>query len=134
MKIINNIKDLHGMRSSCNKFTINIEKNYLAVACNFHDKARIVYSESVDNLNGILYDLYKVFNFPHIKIVPITPVSDSLVGIEVLTDKDGNAVAKKEGDNVKFYDTKLFIQYFLTEDWGLFVEDKEEFGYRLVKY
>lgn len=134
MKIINNIKDLHGMRSNCNKFTINIEKNYLAVACNFHDKARIVYSESVDNLNGILYDLYKVFNFPHIKIVPITPVSDSLVGIEVLTDKDGNAVAKKEGDNVKFYDTKLFIQYFLTEDWDLFVEDKEEFGYRLVKY
>ena len=134
MKIINNIKDLHGMRSNCNKFTINIEKGYLAVACNFHDKARIVYSESVDNMNGILYDLYKVFNFPSIKIVPIEPVSASRVGIEVLVDKDGNAVAKREGGNVKFYDTKLFIEYFLTEDWDLFVEDKGCFGYRLVKY
>ena len=134
MKIINNIKDLHGMRSNCNKFTINIEKGYLAVACNFHDKARIVYSESVDNMNGILYDLYKVFNFPSIKIVPIEPVSNTLVGIEMLVDKSGNAVAKREGGNVKFYDTKLFIEYFLTEDWDLFVEDKEDFGYRLVKY
>lgn len=125
MKIINNIKDLHGMRSNCNKFTINIEKNYLAVACNFHDKARIVYSESVENMNGILYDLYKVFNFPSIKIVPFENVSTTLVGIEMLVDRDGNAVAKKEGDNVKFYDTELFIGYFLKEDWDLFVEEKK---------
>ncbi|MGL5458175.1 MAG: hypothetical protein ACRDBY_01010 [Cetobacterium sp.] len=134
MKIINNIKDLHGMRSNCNKFTINIEKNYLAVACNFHDKARIVYSESVENMNGILYDLYKVFNFPSIKIVPFENVSTTLVGIEVLIDKEGNAVGKKESGSIKFYDTELFVEYFLTEDWDEFVKDKEEFGYRLVKY
>ena len=112
MKIINNIKDLHGMRSNCNKFTINIEKGYLAVACNFHDKDRIVYSESVDNMNGILYDLYKVFNFPQYKIVTEKPVSD--IGLSILVDKDNKKLAIYDSKNGKI----TFRQWHLYELFG----------------
>lgn len=68
MRIIKSMNDLHGVKSKCGKFTINIDKDYLAIACNFHEKARIIYSEPIGNTKGIFEDLHNILNFEKYEI------------------------------------------------------------------
>lgn len=135
MKYINKIDALHGKKSKCGKFTINIDKGYLAVACNFHDgKDRIVYSESIDNIENIFQDLYKVWNFEPMRMTTKDDKPKRKIGINLLVDKNGIVLAQESSTSIRFYDKKAYFSYAFAEDWHGFVEEmKNECGCRVVE-
>lgn len=116
---IKTLNDLHGAKSKCGKFVTSVDKGYLIVACNFHDRARIVYSESIDNVVGILQDL-KVFNFPQYKIVAEECVST--VELSILYDKDGAKVAlyDKKDNKICFYQKQYYELFYFSDCWDTF--------------
>lgn len=57
-------KLINGMKSKCNKFTLNIDKGYVGVATQTADgTCRMVYIEPVENEENIIKDLENLFNF-----------------------------------------------------------------------
>lgn len=120
MNIIQSINDLHGVKSKCGKFTINIDKGYLAVASNFHDKARIVYSEPIENVEGIFKDLYNVFNFNKY-VTANSKLNDYRT---VVYDKYGRMIAYycRITDDVWFNNFDTYGLYCKSECWDTFVD------------
>ncbi len=100
---IKTLNDLHGAKSKCGKFVISVDRGYLVVACDFHDRARMIYGEKTDNIDGILQDL-KIFNFPQYKIVEEENMST--IGLSILYDKDGNKVVYMIKEITRYASTK----------------------------
>lgn len=123
MELIKSLESLHGKKSKCKKFTINIDKDYLAVACNFHDgKDRIVYSEPIYNVDTILYDLYEVWNYPKYKLSDEINLSD--YGMILLVNKDEKIIARryKSGGRTIFSSWNYYELFDLYDCWEDFVE------------
>ncbi|MGL6184686.1 MAG: hypothetical protein ACRC1T_04840 [Clostridium chrysemydis] len=123
--MLNSLNELHGRKSKCGKFTINIDKGFIAVACNFHDgKDRIVYSENLDNIDNILYDLHKVWNFPLYRLIKENNDSDKKVGIVLLYDDKGNKIAfyDKNDRTMGFTSTPWLELFYRFENWDLFIK------------
>lgn len=120
MSIIQSVNDLHGVKSKCGKFTINIDKGYLAVASNFHDKARIVYSEPIENIDGIFKDLYNIFNFNKYEIVN----SKSNNYRSIVYDNNGKMLAYycKITDDIWFANFDIYSVYCNSECWDTFTD------------
>lgn len=118
---IKTLNDLHGEKSKCGKFVISVDKGYLVVACDFHDRARMIYGEKTDNVDGILQDL-KTFNFPKYKIV--AEESSSTIGLSILYDKDENKVAlyDKRDNKICFYQKQYYELFYFSDCWDTFTE------------
>ena len=131
--MLNSLRELHGKKSKCGKFVANIDKGYIAVACNFHDgKDRIVYSESLDNIDNILSDLHRVWNFPLYRLIK---ESKGTLGVYVLFDDKGDKIAFYDTNDktMGFSDTFWLNMFYKTENWDCFSKYIKILGGKEVK-
>lgn len=123
--ILNSLYELHGKKSKCGKFTVNVDKGFLAVACNFHDgKDRIVYSECLDRTDNILQDLHTVWNFQLYRLVK-EEYSTHKSGIIILYNHNGKKVAfyDKNDKKIGFTEPMWFeLFYGLDENLELLID------------
>lgn len=134
--MLKNLNELHGKKSKCGKFTINIDKGYLAVACNFHDgKDRIVYSESLENIENILQDIHRVWNFKLYIIMKQDNNDRPKLGITILYDKHGNKMALRDvhDGTMKFTHIDWVELFYNFESWDLFVDSVLSCGGNIVE-
>ncbi|MGL5051886.1 MAG: hypothetical protein ACRC6E_14840, partial [Fusobacteriaceae bacterium] len=97
-------------------------------------KSRVVYSSGLDTSYNILYDLYKVWNYPHYKLEPIEGTASPRLGISLLVDSDGEALAKHDGTDLKFYTKEAYYSFYEQEDWEHFICSRVSEGCKVIEY